>query len=120
MSFTDPQSITIGGTTTALARVSSGVNSGTYQSSDGTIKLSISHTYGKRVRRSIRLDLNKIAADPFVAGNNDAVSMSVYTVVDIPKQGYSIDEQVNAAVGLYALGTASTNAGLKKFVGGEN
>jgi len=121
MAFADPQTITVVGTTAStLPRVASGINSGAFQSADGTQKLSVSSTYGKRTRRVVRVDLNKIAADPFVAGQNDSVSMSAYVVIDVPKQGYSIDEQTAAVAGLAGYLTASTNAQLKKLLGGEN
>lgn len=121
MAFADPQSMTVvGSSATSLPRTASGVNSGAFQNSDGTQKLSVSHTYGKRTRRVVRVDLSKIAADPFVAGQNNTVSMSAYVVIDIPKQGYTVAEQTTAVAGLASYLTASTNAQLIKLLGGEN
>jgi len=121
MAFADPQTLTISGTTAStLPRTSNGINSGSFQNSDGDEKLSVSHSYGKRTRRVVRIDLNKIAADPFVAGQSNAVSMSAYVVIDVPKQGYSLDEQTQAVAGLANYLTASTNARLKQLLGGEN
>jgi len=120
MAFNDPQTMDVAGTAVALPRTGSGINSGTFSTNDGTAKLSVSHTYAKRTRRVIRVDLNKVAADPFVAGNSNSVSMSTYVVIDAPKQGFTAAEQVSAVASLAKLLTASTNAQLTKLVGGEN
>jgi len=116
MAFADPQSI---GSAT-LPRTGFGPSSGTFTNSDGTVKLTVSHALGKRNRRNIRVDYSKIAADPFVAGQSGNVSMSVFLVVDVPKQGYTAAEQVTNVAQLLTLLTASTNSKLTQFVGGEN
>jgi hypothetical protein len=119
MAFADPQSIN-NGTAVSLPRTGFGPNSGTFTSADGTITLTVSHTNGKRKRSIVRVDYNKIAADPFLAGQNVKVSMSTYVLVDIPSQGYSPSEIVANVAALFTLLTASTNAKLTQFVGGEN
>ncbi len=119
MAFADPQSINNGAAIT-LPRTGFGANSGTFKSADGTTTLTISHTIGKRNRSIVRVDYSKIAADPFVAGQNNTVSMSTYVLVDVPKQGYSTTEIVNNVAAMFTLLTASTNAKLTQFVGGEN
>ena len=90
MAFTDPQSITISGTTTSLPRTSVGQNSGTYQSSDGLIVLTASHAYGRRTRRVIRVDHSKITSDPYIPAQNAKVGMSNYLVFDLPPVGYTM------------------------------
>lgn len=120
MAFSDPQSVTIGGTATSMPRTSNGINSGEFATADGTTHLKVSHSYGKRTRRTIRIDSSKIAADPFNAGLNNQVSMSVYLVVDVPKQGYTLTEQTNLVAALTAYLAASTNAKTVQLLGGEN
>jgi len=119
MAFADPQSIN-NGTAITLPRTGFGPNSGTFTSADGTVKLTVSHTNGKRNRSIVRVDFSKIAADPFVAGQNNKVSMSTYILVDTPLQGYSTPEIVANIASMLTLLTASTNAKLTQFVGGEN
>lgn len=119
MAFADPQSIN-NGTAVSLPRTGFGINSGVFTSADGTIKLTISHTNGKRNRSIVRVDYNKIAADPFVSGQNNKVSMSTYVLVDSPIQGYSSTEIVANVAALLSMLTATTNAKLTQFVGGEN
>lgn len=116
MAFADPQSIGA----VSLPRTGFGPSSGTFKSADGTQTLTISHSYGKRNRHIFRTDLSKIAADPFVAGQNNTVSMSAYVLVDVPKQGFTAAEQVTAVSALLSALTSGTNARLTQFVGGEN
>jgi hypothetical protein len=120
MALSDPQSVTISGTAISLPNTGRDLNDGVYTSPDGTTKLTVSHVYATRNRTTIRLDLNKVAADPYVAGNSYKVSSSVYLVVNTPKNGYSTTEMVAAAVGLLGLLTASSNAVLTKTIGGES
>lgn len=120
MSFADPQTVTINAVPQAMPRTSSGVDSGSFQKDDGTYKLSLAHKYGKRTRRNIRLDGKKIAADPFDTTRNEQVSMSVYVVVDVPPQGYTIAEQKQVIDGFLAYLTASSGAKITQLLGGEN
>ncbi len=120
MSFADPQSVTIVGGAVSLPRISSGENKGTFQSSDGLSKLTVVHSYGNRNRHTIRLDLAKIAADPFEATVNNKYSMSTYVVVDIPSVGYTTADMVTNSAGLLTYLTATTNARLTQLMGGEN
>jgi len=116
MAFADPQNVG----SDVLPRTGFGPSSGTFKSADGTKTLTISHSYGKRNRHIFRLDLSKIAADPFVAGQNNTVSMSTYVHIDVPKQGFTAAEQATVVSTLLSELTKGTNAKLTQFVGGEN
>lgn len=120
MAFADPQSVTINAVAISMPRTSSAANAGTFTSNDGLVKESISHTYGKRTRRVLRLDHSKIAADPLVTAQNQRYSMSAYLVVDIPTFGYSVAEAKQVVDGLVAYLTASTGARVTQLLGGEN
>ena len=120
MALPDPQSVTVGGVTTSLPRVSSGENSGSFQSNDGTIRMSVSHSYGKRTRRTIRLEHSKIAADPLISSTNIRHSMTSYIVVDVPVTGYTVTEAKAVVDGLIGVLTASSGAATTKLLGGEN
>lgn len=120
MAFSDPQSVTINAIANSLPRVSSGVNAGTFSKDDGTVKLSVAHAYGKRNRRTIRIDFTKVAADPFVSGVNNKYSLSAYLVVDVPVTGFTIAEQKQVVDGLTAYLTASSGARVTQLLGGEN
>ena len=120
MAFADPQSVTINAVANSLPRTSSGVNQGAFTKDDGLVKLSISHTLGKRNRRVVRLDHSKIAADPLLAGVNVKASMAVYLVMDTPETGYTLAEAKQVVDGLTAYLTASTGANVTKLLGGES
>lgn len=121
MAFADPQSVTINAVAVSMPRVgSNSPGTGTYQSADGLVKETISHSSAKqRTRRVLRLDHSKIAADPFVSGQNNRYSMSAYLVVDIPNTGYTVTEQKQVIDGLTAYLTASTGARVTQLLGGE-
>ncbi len=120
MAFTDPQSITISGTTIALPRTSVGQNSGTYSSSDGLVTLTASHAYGRRTRRVLRVDHSKISSDVFLPTQNVKVGMSNYIVFDLPPAGYTNTEAAAVYTGFKTLYTAATDALITKLLGGES
>jgi len=119
MAFADPQSVTINAVANSLPRISSGVNTGAFRKDDATVGLSVSHQYGGRTRRQIRLDHSKIAADVFTS-DNVKYSMSAYLVIDTPTTGYTIAEQKQIVDGLTAYLTASSGAKVTQLLGGEN
>jgi len=122
MAFADPQSVTIATVLNTLPRVGSGPTTGAFSNGEGTVKLSVSHQYGKRTRRQARLDVSKVAPDPLISSTNIIHSMSVYMVADVPKTGYTIAEQ-KAAVDAF-IATLQSGAGAANFItkllGGEN
>lgn len=120
MAYADPQSVTIAGVATSLPRTGSGVNTGTFKSNDGTVTLTVSSAYGKRNRRTLRLEHNKVAADPFTTGASTKVSMTAYLVVDTPVNGYTVAQQKEIVDALTAYLTASTGARVTQLLGGEN
>lgn len=120
MSLADPLSVTISGSTITLPRVSSGVNEADYRSGDGLTKMSASHQYGKRQRRTIRIDTSKIAPDVFKETENVMVGMSLYTVFDLPIAGYTPADALAVFTGYNNLLIASSNAVIVKLLGGES
>jgi len=117
--FADPQSITVGANTYSLARTGSGINTGQFDDATHVVEETISHTYGKRTRRLLRFDFDKIAADTFNPTLNTQSSMGCYIVLDIPTTGFSTTEQSDFVKGLLAYMTASSYAAVAKFIGGE-
>jgi hypothetical protein len=120
MALADPQSVTFASGAVSLPRTSSGVNSSSYTSADGAVKLLASHQYGKRVRRTARISSDKITTDPLVTGANIRVSASAYVVLDVPTAGFTADEQKGLLLAISTWLSASTGANATKLVGGEN
>lgn len=120
MAFSDPQTVTINAIANTLPRTGSGENTGSFSKDDGNVKMSVTHSYGKRTRRTIRLDHRKVAADPLVAAQNLNYSMSMYIVVDVPPFGYSPAEAKQVWDGFIANLAASSAVNTTKFLGGES
>jgi len=118
--FSDPQTVTINAIAQTLPRTGSGVDVGSFTKDDGTVKLGISHTYGKRKRRVIRVDHQKIVPDSLNPAISVPVKFAAYLVVDVPLIGYTLAEQKQIVDGLTAYLTASTGANVTKLLGGES
>jgi hypothetical protein len=120
VAFSDPQSVTINAVGQTLPRVSVDTNASTYQKDDATVRLTASHSYGKRKRSLLRLDFQKTAADPLISAQNIVYSMSVQLVVDRPITGFTVAEQKQIVDAVSGYLTASSGANTTKFLGGEN
>jgi len=120
MSYADPQTISAIAGVTSLPRTGSGPTNGSFTSADGTVKLDVSHAYGKRTRRQVRLIQNKVSADPLVPTNSVRNSMTAYVVVDTPVNGFTVAEAKIVVDALVAYLTASSGAKVTQLLGGEN
>lgn len=120
MAFSDPQSVTINAVANSLPRVGQGIDSGAFSKDDGNVKLALSHQYGRRTRRLIRLDHAKIAADPLISAQSIRYSMSVQLVVDTPSTGYTVAEAKQIVDALVAYLSATSGARVTQLLGGES
>jgi hypothetical protein len=118
MSFAEPLSLNVTGSAVTLPRVE-GPNDGDYRSADGLVELIVSHTYAKRTRRLLRVNLSKISADPFKPTENVSLSASFYIVFDLPKAGFTNTELLTMFTGSNTLFTATSNLMITKLLGGE-
>lgn len=119
MAFSDPQNLPAP-LATVLPNTTRGANLGVYTSSDGLTRMTISSAYGKRTRRTVRVDITKITPDPFLPATNVTVSFSFYWVIDLPKAGFSSAEVKAAVTAAMNWATASSGANLDKQLGGES
>jgi hypothetical protein len=122
MALADPQSITISGSTIPLPRTFSSGDESAYTSSDGLVKLSVTHNLVKqgRARRLLRIDHSKVASDPFKPSENVKVNMANYVVFDVPPAGYTNTEILAVYTGFKTLFTATSDAVITKLLGGES
>lgn len=121
MSFSDPQSVTVGGGAKSFPRLSSATPSrkGVYGTADGVYTLSVAQdTTNARFRREFRLTAKKIAADPVSAVNKE-LSASCVIVFDEPRYGFTDAELADMYAGLVANLAASSSANRDKLLGGE-
>lgn len=120
MSFADPQTISPISGISSLPRTGFGPSSGSFSSADTTVKLDVSHAYGKRTRRQVRLTQNKVSADPLTPTNSLRTSMTAYIVVDTPVNGFTVAEAKIVVDALVAYLTTSTGARVTQLLGGES
>lgn len=120
MSFADPQTVTISGTTTSLPKTEVSGDEVKYRSADGLIEMLASHDYGKRTRHLLRLNHSKMTPDPFIPTTNVKVSMSNYMVFDLPPVGYTNAEALAVYVGFRTQFAAATDALIVKLLAGES
>jgi len=120
MALNDPLSLTIAAATSPLPRIIDDGLKSVYISADGKITETVSHQVTSQKRRTlVRIDLSKVAADPFTAVNK-VIPASVQFVFEFPTWGYTEQEKIDAYVGLNAQLTAATNAILKRVLAGEH
>jgi hypothetical protein len=123
MALTDPQKFKeVAGTEVTAPRVSTGDFKSVYETSDGLNKLTLStsESNSNRKRHLVRIDVEKLATDIYEESKKQAVSMSVYLVVDRPVNGYTVAEAKKLVEGLVGLLSASTYSLTEKVLGGES
>lgn len=120
MAFADPQSVTINAVAQSLPRTGLGLTSGTFSKDDGTVKLNVAHSYGKRTRHTARIDFQKMAPNPLISAQNILYSMSTYLVVDVPVTGFTIVEQKQIVDALTGYLTATSGSKVTQLLGNES
>jgi hypothetical protein len=120
MAFADPQTVTINAVAETLNRISSEKNQSEYLTSDSEFKLTVAHAYGKRVRRTIRIDRSRLQTDVLNPVVMSPYSMSCYLVVDHPILGFTTTEQQQLVDGFVDYLDASSGARIFELLGGEN
>jgi hypothetical protein len=118
MALADPTSLTIATVATPFARLSTEENKSVYKDATGNWKLTVSHLYNKRTRRSFRLDYTKTGANPLFPSQNETFSMSAYMVVDVPPVGFTATEQQNIVKAVADFLAVAAN--IDKFNQGQN
>lgn len=115
--FSDPQSVTVNAVAKSMPRISVKDLSAIYQMSDGTFKLSLSHTPNKdRTRSMARIDQRKIVSDPLTSVN-DYETLSFYVVIDRPNYGFTAVEVEQLVTGFK---TWLDNTAVDRLFGNES
>lgn len=129
--FTEPLSLTPGAAFDAgavsLPRVSQQGSVSVYQAgplsvnAGSLLKVTASHQYGRRNRRVLRCDYSDNAGATLISGTTAPRSMSCYVVFDVPNAGqFSATDQLSLFNGLKGTWSATTDALMKKLLGGES
>jgi hypothetical protein len=96
----DPQTVTIDSTPVTLNATGRAIDKSAYKSADNLTQLEISHSYGNRVRRLVRVNFDIVGTDPVDASLSKPYSMSAYLVVDHPLVGFTASEIEDNVQGL--------------------
>lgn len=118
MALSDPQSITVGGTTFSLARVETAGRRSSYSDNTDTIELTVSHITTKAGRKSHQVSVrqNAVVTDP-ITSDNDEENMEFVVTMKRPARGFSVSQ-------FQALGAAvvawMSSANLAKIFGEES
>jgi len=129
--LTDPLSLTPGAAfdvgAVSLPRTSQQGTTSIYQAgplsvnAGSLLRVTASHQYGRRTRRVLRCDYSDNAGSTLVSGTTAPRSMSCYVVFDLPAAGlFSATDQLSLFNGLKGTWSASTDAVIKKILGGES
>jgi hypothetical protein len=112
----DPQSVTVNAVAVSLPRTKQDASQNIYTSADGNTSMTTKQNVtASRFRREVRLSNKKVAADPISAVNKE-IGLSVYLVIDEPRNGFS-DAEIKYYI--EALKTWLTSANQDKVLGGE-
>lgn len=109
-----------GVTPVTVVAISRGLDQSVYRTSDGKYTLTVKRQFkAERHRFTIRIDAEKIAADPLASANNRVYSQSSYLVIDRPAVGYSATETANMALGVADLLREGTPDYVGRILAGE-
>lgn len=123
MALTDPQKFKeVAGTEVTAPRVSTGDFKSIYETSDGLNMLTVStnETAGNRLRHLVRIDVSKLATNPYEETKKQTISMSAYVVIDRPVAGFTVTEAKKLVEGLVGLLSGSTYSLTEKVIGRES
>lgn len=118
--FADPQELDWDSATYTLPRIGADLNAGAFKGADAKFELNMSHAYGKRTRRVVRLDYKILAADVMDSSLNVPYSMAVYTVADVPNVGISLLAQKDVVNSYLEWMTNTSNANAMKWLEGQS
>ena len=117
--FSEPQSVTISGSAKSLNRTSSVLDGSKWATADRAHQMSLTHTYGRRHRHTLRFQMDTLVANPLVAGQNITQSMTLFITADVPA-GYDTATAKAATDGVFANLSANSGANITKLLGGES
>lgn len=121
MAYSDPTSITNDAVPVSLPRVMTGTTVGRFVAADAAHELTIDpRTTAARRRNVGRYYRRRTGVDPSVPTLTTTFQSMVSFTIDRPRVGVTDAEIEKDALALIGWLTASTNANLKKLVGGEN
>jgi hypothetical protein len=117
--YTEPYVVTVSGAAKSLNRTGTGPDTGAFATADRAYRVSVNHTYGRRVRRNIQFIGDTLVANPLISGQNISQSVSVSLTVNHPA-GFDTAAMKAHVDGFLAKLSASSGADITKLLGGES
>lgn len=117
--FAVPFNITVNAIAKSLDRTGSGIDTSAYSTGDRAYRVNVSHSYGKRTRRMVKMIHDSLVANPLVSGQNIAQTVSVHLVVDSPP-GYDTTLLKQDVDGYVTWLAANSGAIVTKLLAGES
>lgn len=117
--FSDPQTVTVSGSGKTLNKVTNTADGSKFATAARDRFWTITHSYGRRHRHTLRHQFDTLVTNPLVAGQNISQSITIGLWVDVPP-GYDTATVKAEMDGLLANLNASTGANLTKLIGGES
>ncbi len=115
----DPQTITVSAVAKTLNRTGTGPDTGAFATAARDYRLTVTHNYGRRTRRTMRFAADTLVANPLVSGQNISQSVTIGFYVDAPA-GYDATALKAVSDGFTSYLTASSGAAVAKLIGGES
>lgn len=115
----DPQNITTSAGAKVASRTLTGTDRGRFISPDQSTVVEVQTSFGKRIRTVAKVTEAKVFQDPLTNAPS-RVEEVVQLTINRPQDGFSEEDVLATVKGFFGWLTASTDANLKKIIGGEN
>lgn len=115
----DPQTITLNNGAKTANRVLTGTALGSFRTADGSATIEVETALGKRIRTVARVVESRVSPDP-LTGINQLEGQTIALTINRPVDGFTEAEVLASVKGFIGWLTATSDANLKKIIGGEN
>lgn len=121
MAFSDPITLDVfGDDNNVLNKVGVDASGTTFRTADGSLELTVMHSYGKRTRRAVKLKFLSTQPDTYQTDHWVPTDMSVTIVMDVPKYPLlTQNNQLDVAKAAMSFLTSTSYANLYKLIEGQ-
>jgi len=117
--FSDTQTVTVSGSAKTLNRTGTGPDTGAFSTPTRDRRITIAHNYGRRIRRTMRFQVDTLVANPLISGQNVNQSITIGFYIDHPA-GYDTTALKAEVDGVLGNLSATSGANITKLLGGES
>lgn len=117
--FSEPQVLTVSGSAKSLNRLNSTADGSEFATADRAFRMSVKHSYGRRVRHTAAFVVDTLDPNPLISGQFVKSSATYRLSVDLPP-GYDTATAKAAVDAFLANLSATSGANVTKLVNGES